>query len=103
MTKIHFLEEFPVRDHISRAVLCNGNGVYGVSLDKNYQVTKDTEKVTCKKCLKILDNCNNYQRKYKEGDTCPKCKKDILVITQETDTGWNSLRCQDPNCNYEVD
>ena len=47
-------EETRDNSYISRSVVCNGNGVFGISLKKQYAVTTDKDKVTCKKCLKIM-------------------------------------------------
>jgi len=39
---------------------------------------------------------------YDEGDECPKCKKDILVICNpsENSGGLTELKCQ--GCNYDA-
>ena len=37
---------------------------------------------------------------YDEGDKCPNCMGDILVITQCTETGNTSLVCQ--KCRYDA-
>ena len=39
---------------------------------------------------------------YEEGDTCPKCKKDILVVgvPSEATGGLCELRCQ--RCHYDA-
>ena len=37
---------------------------------------------------------------YEEGDRCPKCEKEILIITQDNQTGINYLKCQ--GCYYDA-
>jgi len=39
---------------------------------------------------------------YHEGDTCPKCKKEMLAWEMENDTGVCFLICQNIQCGYDA-